>query len=75
MVIQLGIYHSKHQMIVLVCIIWLCVCFLFENVFFPSSLALAGFYAFLTFVILYNTIVPISLYVSMEMCKLGQVKK
>ncbi|XP_027499240.1 probable phospholipid-transporting ATPase VB isoform X2 [Corapipo altera] len=37
------------------------------------SPALAGFYTFLTMIILLQTLIPISLYVSIELVKLGQV--
>ncbi|XP_019390431.1 PREDICTED: probable phospholipid-transporting ATPase VB [Crocodylus porosus] len=37
------------------------------------SLALAGFYMFLTMIILLQVLIPISLYVSIELVKLGQV--
>ncbi|XP_020848013.1 phospholipid-transporting ATPase VB isoform X2 [Phascolarctos cinereus] len=39
---------------------------------FPS-VALQGFYMFLTMIILLQTLIPISLYVSIELVKLGQV--
>ncbi|XP_071670893.1 phospholipid-transporting ATPase VB isoform X2 [Patagioenas fasciata] len=43
-----------------------------ENGNFLSP-ALAGFYMFLTMIILLQTLIPISLYVSIELVKLGQV--
>ncbi|XP_068554243.1 phospholipid-transporting ATPase VB isoform X2 [Anas acuta] len=43
-----------------------------ENGNFPSPV-LAGFYLFLTMIILLQVLIPISLYVSIELVKLGQV--
>jgi phospholipid-transporting ATPase len=43
-----------------------------ELVATTESAGTTGFFAFLTFVILFNTIVPISLYVSLELAKVGQ---
>ncbi|KAM6116147.1 phospholipid-transporting ATPase VB [Pterocles gutturalis] len=43
-----------------------------KNGNFPS-LVLAGFYMFLTMIILLQVLIPISLYVSIELVKLGQV--
>uniref|UniRef100_H3AEG9 Phospholipid-transporting ATPase n=1 Tax=Latimeria chalumnae TaxID=7897 RepID=H3AEG9_LATCH len=40
---------------------------------YPSSPALAGFYMFLTMIILLQVLIPVSLYVSIELVKLGQI--